>query len=100
MFDAWSFANAICPDMDIKYNERFELKGDPGTMISDKMVFQVRKCNPEIDKDCASPEEIDKFVQDLTIETWSITEKINFEEYQKKPTYHKMELVSQQILQP
>ena len=68
--------------------ERFELQGDPGTMISDKMVFQIRRCNQaflfgsgKLSGDCAPQNEVAEYLRDLTVETWSVTEKVDFSKY-------------------
>jgi len=52
------------------------LKGNKGSMISSNVFFKVDRCTNETkeswEEPCASPEEIDEFVYDLEVHTWTV----------------------------
>jgi len=93
----WAGLSIVCPDwISISdENKKFvNILGDPSSMIQESLVFNVQKCNDELDlsdyPDSICPEEavLDDYVKDFTVETWTVTEKIFFDKYGKKPIYH------------
>ena len=77
------------------------MKGDSGGMISQRISYQVRKCNKTIDNilgdhhevDCREDPDIEEYIKDLSIEQWLIHDKIDFEKYFEKPIHCSMELI-------
>jgi len=97
----------VCPDLgDPKDHEKdFSILGEPASMISDKLIFQVRKCNNEtlsVDEPrCEDEDKINEFVNGLMIESWILHEKIMFEDkYRTKPTYHVSDMKDMALVDP
>ena len=59
-FNAWDGFSMICPDLDVS---DFEILGEPSSMKADKLILQMRKCNPATrlptEPECAEPAVID-----------------------------------------
>jgi hypothetical protein len=58
------------------------------------MIFNVQKCSDDqelegySDYKCADESEVNQFIEDLTVEVWTLTEKIDFHEVRfAKPIY-------------
>ena len=55
-------------------------------MNSKNLVFELNRCNNSApNNNCASKQEIDKFVSKITVETWANYNKINFKIHDKLP---------------
>jgi hypothetical protein len=54
----------------------------------------------EGEEPCASPEEIDAYAEDLTIEEWAVQRKIYFGKYGEETTYSTMDMKSQILIEP
>jgi len=68
----------MCPDKDAEGYTGFKLKGDPASMISSKIIFNLQACEGE---NCKPREEIDEFVKDLSVEQWLVHAKVDFSVY-------------------
>lgn len=100
----WKAFSTACPNKDHPDYKPLMLKGDPGSMVSRKVILNVQQCNPankkEGEEPCATPEEIDAYAEDLSIEEWSIQRKIYFGKYGEETTYSTMDMKSQVLLEP
>ena len=43
------------------------------------MVFSVKKCSKQLDETRDCPDDLDEWIKDVSIEIWTIDEKIYFE---------------------
>lgn len=79
-FESWAGFSLICPQ-----SVDFKIKGDPSSMISNKMVIQIKKCNNETleegEERCAPIEVIDEYVRDINVDTWVLHENVDFSIY-------------------
>jgi hypothetical protein len=47
------------------------------------------------DSKCDDPKLVDQFIEDFSVEVWTLTEKINFEEIRfEKPIYYILQLLN------
>ena len=92
----WNGFSTICVDKDHEDYKGLKLKGDPGSMISRKIIFQVQMCDPstKVGAPCKSEKEIKEYAKDLTIEEWLIQRKVYFAKYNEETTYSVMEMKS------
>ena len=92
----------ICPDL--KPGEGLVLEGEPASMIQKNFQFSIKKCNPKLRKQgdlpCKSDAEIEEWIKDFQVDSWSVEQSINFEIYDEKPVYEVMKLQESWILQP
>ena len=95
-FNDWTGFSTICVNKDHEDYKGLKLKGDPGSMISRKIIFQIQMCDPETKQGapCKSEEVIKQYAKDLTIEEWLVQRKVYFEKYQEETTYSVMEMKS------
>ena len=99
-FHVWDGFSAVCPD--IPRDETVLLEGDLGSMISQNLHFRITRCNsrdhPGVQ--CKSKEEIDDFIRDITVDTWALFEKMDFNAYDRKPVFTLMENFGTYLLDP
>jgi hypothetical protein len=73
-------------------------------MLEAKIVeFRIVRCNDESraaqgKSACKSKGEIDEYIRDIEIETWSIYQSIDFLEYGKLPVHNNMDLIRINVL--
>jgi len=58
-------------------------------MIAKSIIFSVSKC---IDN-CASDSEIKEFLKDVTVDFWTIQQKMDVSNYDGNPSYKVMDLL-------
>ena len=75
-FSDWNGFSTVCVDKDHADYKDLKLKGDPGSMISRKIIFNVQMCNNETREDCKNEADIKEYAKDLTIEEWIIQRKV------------------------
>ena len=63
-------------------------------MIAKSIIFSVSKC---IDN-CASDSEIKEFLKDVTVDFWTIQQKMDVSNYDGNPSYKVMDLLGQHVL--
>lgn len=64
------------------------------SMKSKNFVFAIERCNSENAPPgvtCKSDEEIDAFAEDIQIDSWVISEKMDFHKYDDRPVFRTME---------
>ena len=54
-------------------------------MTSSEVVFYVKRCTGETY--CESPEKIDAFIRDLTVDFWTLENTVDLSVYGKEPVY-------------
>ena len=90
-FNVWTGFSLLCPDPD--FVKDLKLYGDTSLNQRKSLIMSVAKCNNKIWKvKCASDEEIDEYIKDIAIETWTIQKQINWEIYQDEPVFYQMAL--------
>lgn len=87
----------MCVDKDHETYRELQLEGDPGSMVSKKVIFNIQACQG---RDCKNKTEIDEYAKDVSIEQWIVHSKVDFSKYSKKPSYSVMEMLSQVRLEP
>lgn len=55
-------------------------------MESKSFTFTINRCDPK-KSICASKEEIDEYIKDIQVDSWSVKEVLDFNEYVKWPTF-------------
>ena len=55
-------------------------------MVSKSFTFTINRCDP-LKNVCASKKEIDEFISDLQVDSWSKNQDIDFNEFEKRPTF-------------
>ncbi len=71
--NSWDGFSPVCPDYEVS---DFDILGEPSSMKADKLILQMRKCNPQnrlpSEPKCAKPASIDKLIIDkgIMIESW------------------------------
>ena len=79
-FKGWAGYNLICPDM--PDGESLQLRGDASSMVNKNIAFRVDRCGTTIKtQNCASSREIDDYIYDFQVDSWSVFEKIDFTKY-------------------
>lgn len=89
MKDYYSFTGftIMCPKPDEGLGEvdYLMLQGHQEANKSKSIIFQAKKCNNETHKEnetkCASPEEIDDYIKDVVIGTWTQEKQIDYSKH-------------------
>ena len=61
----------------------------------------MQKCNEDQDLEeypeaiCPDQETVDNFIDNFTVEVWTVTEKIFFDKRFEKPIYHNLQFLTQ-----
>lgn len=66
-------------------------------MESKSFTFTIKRCNPK-KSDCASEKEIDEFISDIQVDSWSKNEELDFNEFEKRPTFKIQGLLGSYLL--
>ena len=52
----------------------------------------------DVEEGFTCPDDLESWISDVSVEVWTINEKIDFEVRNKKPVYHLMEFKAQTLL--
>ena len=63
-------------------------------MVVKSGILKISKCDSKQNSNCKSNSEINAWIKDLQIDTWAIYEKVNFGNYDSKPTFRVMDKLS------
>ena len=70
-------------------------------MKQEKMVFQIQSCSAEPGDTMLCPDDLDDWIEDVSIEVWIIHEKIFFsDQLNVKPILHTLEFKGQSLMDP
>jgi len=64
------------------------------------MIFDIQKCTQHLYDTKRCPDDTDEWVSDVSIEVWTIHEKINFDKRLTEPIFHTLEFKGQMLLDP
>ena len=69
-------------------------------MKAKSIAFQVERCqNTTANQNrCATPQEIDNYIKDITVDYWSIGNKMDMTEFGGLPIKREMKILSQNLL--
>ena len=58
-------------------------------MQSSQGFLRISKCdnNKKKEKDCHSDSDINEWLRDVQIDTWTVYEKMDFQKYHERPTF-------------
>ena len=102
MFKQWKGFRLFCPED--RVDDPMYLKNRQGSLKNTNIVFSVSRCvnSTKIGekKECESPEKINNFIKDVTIDFWSESFKMDIRNHKsgKKPTYFDHEILGQHVL--
>ena len=72
LFASWKGYMIMCPEVENKDWKKLKLNGAKGMMKTSSITLRVERCNEE--NFCESDAEIDKYISDISIQTWVIQE--------------------------
>lgn len=78
LFDSWSGYTLVCADL--QEGQKLEFLGDPSSIYSMHVGVVFEKCQ----QDCA--DDMEAWLQDVQVDTWTLQEKIDFGDYENRPT--------------
>ena len=85
-YQSWNGFMLMCPAAVNKEGKKLTLNGAWGMNQTSRIQFRVDRCtDPDNLGKCESDTEIDKLLRDMQIQTWIVTEHINFNNMDKKP---------------
>lgn len=92
-FNSWSGFNLFCPNLD-NDRESMILFNELGADVTSYVQFQIEKCigKTKSGDTCHTEPEINEFLKDVSIEGWTIEERLNLEEGVHEPTFKSMQL--------
>jgi predicted AlkP superfamily phosphohydrolase/phosphomutase len=93
----WEWYSVLCPDFTKNAAGTFLLRGDISHMVSKSFTFTVNRCDPKKTV-CASKEDIDDFIKDIQVDSWSKNEELDFNEFIKRPTFKVQALLGSYLL--
>lgn len=96
LFASWAGYMIMCPELVNEDGKELTFSGAKGMMRTSSVTFRVEKCRQG--SRCRSEQEINEYIQDISVQTWIIQEQINFRDQQGRPTSKKMDLVDVQSL--
>ena len=81
-FSEWKGLSIVCPKWTIEKPD-FDITGDPSQMITDMMVFNIKKCADDPDghdhdngskstAKCPAPQVVDAWIKNIAVEAWTI----------------------------
>ena len=68
-------------------NTQIDLSDDGLQMVTNQINFKFDRCNKSAKNNCKSDLEIDEFLKDLKIITYSLSEMIDLSIYNQNPTF-------------
>ena len=71
VFDLWDGFLLLCPVTE-GVKEKLKLFGHRGMMKTSTFDYRVSRCVNTTAKTCKTPQEIDYFLRDLEVDTWSM----------------------------
>ena len=91
LFENWDGFSILCPEaIDIG---NYSLSGTTQSVANKAFIFQISKCSNETlephQEKCKTPEEINKYVKNITIDSWSNYEKVAMSNHKDRPTKRK-----------
>ena len=90
----------LCPD--ISKRGQLKVRGDPSSMISQSVVFQIDQCNPEKaalkGKKCKPHNVTTDYIKDVQLDTWVAYRKMNFLDKTSDPTFMVNDIFSSEML--
>lgn len=100
IFNDWAGFLLLCPDL--KKPDDLQVFGDPSSMVSKAVVFNIDQCNPEKAKKrgitCKNQTEIDAYVKDIQADTWVAYFKMDFLDKDYQPTFKVNDIYDSQML--
>ena len=98
-YNDWNGLSIVCPVFDEDF-KTFESMGDPSKMEQKMMVFNIKKCYDDPDQpdpsglQCEEDDVLNPWLSKITVEIWTIYEKLYFDTRFEKPVFNTMELLS------
>ena len=89
LFETWDGYTLICPDY--SDDDPIHLSGDRGSSFSNHMQLNIRMCNKTKNENCKDESIVKEYVKDLQVDTWIAEEKMDFMNFDGRPTYHVQE---------
>ena len=84
----------LCPD--IPKGDGLMLQGTPASMITKNFSFSVKKCKNR--KTCKPEHEINKWIEDVQVDSWVVQQNMDFEEYDGDPIFYNMKYIRSWLL--
>lgn len=98
MWATWAGISIICPDF--SSGGKIMLYGDPSMMKSQSYEIRIGECRGKSrnGKNCKGGNEIKNYVKDVQVDVWATFESMDFNEYEKMPTFLLQDIYTSSIL--